>query len=95
MKVVTLPAFANNYIFLLVGEAAPEVVVVDPGDAGPVLRHLQRSGQRLTAILNTHHHGDHVGGNLALLERFPGIPVIGRAGDRGRIHTISAPPDTG
>jgi hydroxyacylglutathione hydrolase len=85
MQVETLSAFTDNYIFLLHEDTAPEAVVVDPGDAGPVLQHLQRTGRRLTAILNTHHHGDHVGGNRALLERFPGIPIFGGAGDRGRI----------
>ena len=85
MQVMTLQALADNYIFLLLNDAAPEVAVVDPGDARPVLRYLQNSGCRLTAILNTHHHGDHTSGNRALLERFPDIPVLGGAGDRGRI----------
>jgi hydroxyacylglutathione hydrolase len=85
MQVVTLRAFTDNYVYLLHDEAAPEAAVVDPGDAGPVLHHLKSSGRSLAAILNTHHHGDHVAGNQALLRRFPGIPVFGGAGDRGRI----------
>lgn len=85
MQVVTLRAFADNYIYLLHYEMAPEAVVVDPGDAEPVLHYLGASGLRLAAILNTHHHGDHVGGNRTLLRHFPGIPVFGGAGDRGRI----------
>jgi len=85
MKIVTLRAFTDNYIFLLLNDSAPEAAAVDPGDAGPVLNYLQRSGRRLAAILNTHHHKDHVGGNRALIERFPGIPVFGCAFDRGRI----------
>jgi hydroxyacylglutathione hydrolase len=85
MQVVTLPALADNYIFMLHDDRVPEASVVDPGDPAPVLEHLQRTGRRLTAIVNTHHHADHVGGNRALLKRFPGIPVFGGAGDRGRI----------
>jgi len=85
MRIVTLRALSDNYVFLLHDEAGREAVVVDAGDAGPVLRHLEISGLRLAAILNTHHHRDHVGGNQALLRRFPGIPVYGGAGDRGRI----------
>jgi len=85
MQVVTLRAFTDNYVYLLLDEAAPEAAVVDPGEAGLVLERLKSAGCRLTAILNTHHHGDHVGGNRALLKRFPGIPVFGSAGDRGRI----------
>jgi hydroxyacylglutathione hydrolase len=85
MQVITLRALADNYIFLLLNEAAPEVAVVDPGDAAPVLEYLQNSGRRLTAICITHHHGDHTGGNRELLKRFPGIPVYGGAGEKGRI----------
>jgi hydroxyacylglutathione hydrolase len=85
MQVVTLRAFTDNYVYVLHDEAAPEAAAVDPGDAGPVIHHLAVSGRRLVAILNTHHHGDHVGGNQVLLRHFPGIPVFGGAGDRGRI----------
>jgi hydroxyacylglutathione hydrolase len=70
---------------LLLDDAALEAAVVDPGDPKPVLRLLQNTGCTLTAILNTHHHADHTGGNMDLLEHFPDIPVFGGAGDRGRI----------
>jgi hydroxyacylglutathione hydrolase len=85
MQVVTLPALADNYIFLLLDDSIQEAAVVDPGIAEPVLDFLQRAGLHLTAILNSHHHSDHTGGNRKLLERFPGIPVYGGARDRGRI----------
>jgi hydroxyacylglutathione hydrolase len=85
MQIATLPAFADNYIFIILDEAGFEAAVVDPGTAEPVIQYLETSGRRLTAILNTHHHRDHTGGNNALLERYPGIPVCGGAGDRGRI----------
>ena len=61
-----LPAFTDNYIWML--HDAQSAVVVDPGDAAPVLRALSRLGLRLQAILVTHHHGDHVGGVQALRE---------------------------
>jgi len=85
MRIATIPALSDNYIFLLLHEDAKELAVVDPGEAGPMLRYLRESGGRLTAILITHHHGDHTGGNRAVLKQFPGIPVYGGAGDRGRI----------
>jgi hydroxyacylglutathione hydrolase len=85
MQVLTLQALADNYIYLLISDTAPEMAVVDPGDAEPVLKYMQDKGFRLTAILNTHHHGDHTGGNKVLLKRVPGIPVYGSAGDRGRL----------
>jgi len=55
-----IPAFNDNYIWLLV--RGSEAAVVDPGDADPVLQRLRQRGLNLTAILVTHHHGDHVGG---------------------------------
>ncbi len=85
MRIETLRALSDNYIFVLVDDSAPAAAVVDPGDAAPVLEYLRRANRRLAAILVTHHHGDHVGGNKALLAHFHGIPVFGGAGDRGRI----------
>jgi hydroxyacylglutathione hydrolase len=85
MRILMLRALVDNYIFLLLEDAALEAVVVDPGDPGPVLKHLEHTGYGLAAILNTHHHWDHIGGNQALIDRFPEISVYGGAGDRGRI----------
>ncbi|MFO1399317.1 MAG: hydroxyacylglutathione hydrolase [Burkholderiales bacterium] len=74
--IIPIPAFTDNYVWLLRhGTAA---VVVDPGDATPVQAALAREGLTLTAILATHHHGDHVGGIPALLARYP-VPVFGPA----------------
>jgi hydroxyacylglutathione hydrolase len=56
--------------------------IVDPGDARPVLHTLREQNMTPTAILITHHHGDHVGGVRALLEQYPGLPVFGPAGER-------------
>jgi hydroxyacylglutathione hydrolase len=86
--IIPIPAFADNYIWLLVQNGA--AAVVDPGDAGPVLQYLERHGLALTAILNTHHHGDHVGGNLALLSRFD-VPVFGPSREQipGRTRALA------
>jgi hydroxyacylglutathione hydrolase len=73
-EVLALHAFDDNYIWLL--RAGGCVAVVDPGDAVPVLGHLAKTGDRLCAILTTHHHGDHIGGLAELLARFP-VPVFG------------------
>jgi hydroxyacylglutathione hydrolase len=74
IEIIPVPAFADNYIWLL--RRGHNVAVVDPGDAEPVLAHLRTHGLTLVAILNTHHHADHVGGNTALLARFS-VPVFG------------------
>jgi hydroxyacylglutathione hydrolase len=60
MKLIPIPAFNDNYIWMLHDEG--RALVVDPGDAQPVLSALQQFGLTLEAILVTHHHGDHTGG---------------------------------
>jgi hydroxyacylglutathione hydrolase len=60
MNLLALPAFADNYIWMLHDGA--RAVVVDPGDAAPVQAALDEAGLELAAILVTHHHPDHVGG---------------------------------
>ncbi len=74
VTVVPIPAFQDNYIWLMRDQR--HAAVVDPGDASPVLAYLQREKLELTAILNTHHHADHVGGNAGLLSKFR-VPVYG------------------
>lgn len=85
MHIHRLPALSDNYIFLLHDAVQNIAAVVDPADATPVLHTLEQLGATLTAIFNTHHHADHVGGNLKLLQRFPGAIVYGGAEDKGRI----------
>lgn len=73
-NIVPVSAFTDNYIWVIHDQY--HAVVVDPGEAKPVLSFLQQKNLKLIAILNTHHHNDHVGGNLALLQQFP-VPVYG------------------
>ncbi|MDR5743427.1 hydroxyacylglutathione hydrolase [Caballeronia sp. LZ029] len=83
LEYVPVPAFEDNYIWLV--SDSRDAVVVDPGDAAPVEAYLARRGWRLTAILLTHHHQDHVGGVKALLDSRSaegGIPVYGPASER-------------
>ncbi|MGE7994144.1 hydroxyacylglutathione hydrolase [Pseudomonas sp. NPDC089554] len=81
IQIVALPAFSDNYIWLLQDTAKHRCAVVDPGDAGPVLKWLdQHRGWVLEDILITHHHNDHVGGVLAL-KQASGARVCGPAGE--------------
>ncbi|MFU2488897.1 hydroxyacylglutathione hydrolase [Thauera sp. WH-1] len=78
MDIIPLPAFRDNYIWLL--HDGHHALVVDPGDATPVEEALARLGLNLKAILVTHWHADHVGGLARLLARWP-VPVFGPAGE--------------
>ncbi len=81
-----VPAFNDNYLWLI--HNGKHAVVVDPGDAQPILNELRKRQLSLSAILLTHHHGDHVGGVAQLLERFE-IPVFGPRNDR--IASVTVP----
>ncbi|MGJ7524406.1 hydroxyacylglutathione hydrolase [Variovorax sp. GB1P17] len=79
MTLVPLPAFADNYIWML--HDGSNAIVVDPGDAQPVFDALTRHKLQLAAILVTHHHADHTGG-VAVLHAATGAPVWGPARER-------------
>ena len=76
--IIRIPAFKDNYIWLL--RKGASAVVVDPGDASPVLEVLEGEGLTLSAILITHHHADHQGGVAGLLAHFP-AEVFGPAAE--------------
>jgi hydroxyacylglutathione hydrolase len=66
LEIVAVPAFSDNYLWLVHDPVSGETAVVDPGDAGPVLAEAQRRGWTITQVWNTHWHADHTGGNLAV-----------------------------
>lgn len=75
VSVFPIKAFNDNYIWCLHNQT--HSVVVDPGDAAPVIAYCQDNQLTLSGILITHHHWDHTGGIDALLAAFPNIPVYG------------------
>jgi hydroxyacylglutathione hydrolase len=85
MQVTIVPCLSDNYAYVLRAPGSQRAVVVDPGEAAPVERALERLGLTLGAVLATHHHGDHVGGTRELAQRFPGLKVYGHVSDQGRI----------
>jgi hydroxyacylglutathione hydrolase len=80
--IVPVPAFDDNYIWLLRDRQRRRAAVVDPGDAAPVLAALAAAGLELAVILVTHHHADHVGGLPELRAAFPEAVVHGPAASR-------------
>lgn len=81
-QIDALPAFSDNYLWLLQDHAQQRCAVVDPGDAAPVLAWLAtHPGWQLSDILITHHHADHVGG-IAQLKAATGARVYGPAQER-------------
>ncbi|MDJ0732733.1 MAG: hydroxyacylglutathione hydrolase [Nostocaceae cyanobacterium] len=85
MQIIRLKALSDNYIFVLYDTSKNIAAVVDPAEAEPVLKKLNQLQAELVAIFNTHHHGDHVGGNTQLMQKFPQVRVYGGIEDRGRI----------
>ena len=85
MLIEIVPCLRDNYAYLVLADNASDCIVVDPSEAAPVSAALRAHGLRLTGILNTHHHYDHVGGNTELVKAHPGIDVWGHTSDRGRI----------
>src|SRR3954451_1041714 len=87
MEIVAVPAFADNYLWLVHDGPSGETAVVDPGDAAPVLAEAERRGWRITQIWNTHWHPDHTGGNVAI-KAATGASVTAPAAEAARIPTM-------
>ena len=94
MKVVQIPLLRDNYAYLIICEKTNDAAVVDPSEAEPVLRCVEREKVALTAILNTHHHWDHTGGNRELLKKFS-LNVYGHRNDQERIAGLTHPLEEG
>ncbi len=89
MKVVSLSALSDNYIYVLVDDEGGRAAVVDPGEAEPVALWLQRNAVALDSILLTHHHGDHVAGVAEVRRRHGDVRVVGAARDRKRLPALT------
>ncbi len=88
MEIVPVPMLSDNYGYLVCCPRTGEAAIVDPSEGEAVAGQVTNLGLRLTAILATHHHWDHTGGNAVLLARFPHLRVYGHRHD----HTLQRTP---
>ncbi len=82
-----IPVLNDNYVYLVREPEQNTVGVVDPAVVDPILAEAERLGWTITHIINTHHHGDHTGGNLEIKKR-TGCTIVGPGHDRDRIPGI-------
>ena len=87
MQIKIIPCLQDNYSYLIVDKENDTACVIDPSEAEPIIEYLESNKIKLKFILNTHHHYDHVGGNLKLKKKY-GASVIGYKGDKERIPEI-------
>lgn len=95
LEIVPLPQLADNYAYLVFDRLSGRALVVDAAEAGVVLAAVSERQLKLEAVLSTHHHPDHVGGNLELSSAVPGLRIFGAAIDRARIPGLTDPVEDG
>ncbi len=74
-----IKAFNDNYIWTLINENNKQAIVIDPGQAEPVVAYLEENELELTSIWTTHHHHDHIGGVVELQESYPMTHLVAHA----------------
>jgi hydroxyacylglutathione hydrolase len=87
MEMLIIPARRDNYIYALRDPESDRVAVIDPTEAGPVIREVERHGWQIGVVLNTHHHDDHIAGDLQIKSRYR-CPVVGATSDRARMPEV-------
>lgn len=95
MAIIPVPQLSDNYAYLVVDDASKQCGVVDCSEAEKVLDEVSRRGLTLVAVLPTHYHFDHVGGNEDLVKAIPGLRVYGARGENGRIPAQTNEVDDG
>ena len=87
MKITPIPCLTDNYAYIINDNVSKIVSVVDPSEASPVIAFLKKQNLKLNYILNTHHHFDHIGGNIELKKMY-NAKVVGFEKDKKRIPGI-------
>ena len=87
MKVIPVKCLVDNYAYIIKDDSNKLIGVVDPSEAKPISIFLEKQNLKLNYILNTHHHYDHIGGNLELKKKYD-CKIVGFFNDRHRIPGI-------
>ena len=87
MLITPIPCLTDNYADIIYDKNSNTIGVVDPSEAKPIISFLKKEEMKLNYILNTHHHFDHIGGNLEL-KKIYNAKVLGFEGDKHRIPGI-------
>ncbi len=87
MQITPIPCLTDNYAYIILDETSKTAGVVDPSEAKPIISFLEKKNFSLNYILNTHHHYDHIGGNIELKEKY-NAKIVGFTGDKHRIPGI-------
>ena len=87
LEIIQIPVLSDNYLYLVHEPKSGNTAIVDPAVDEPVISELEARGWDLTHIINTHHHWDHTGANLALKEKY-GLTIVGPKAEAARIPGI-------
>ena len=87
MRIEILKCLQDNYSYLIIDETNKNACVIDPGESIPIINFIENNNIKLKYILNTHHHYDHIGGNLELKEKY-GSKIVAFKDDKSRIPEI-------
>ncbi len=95
MAIIPVPQLSDNFAYLVVDDRSQQAGVVDCAEAAKVLDAVKANGVKLVAVLSTHWHPDHVGGNQDLVAAIPALHVYGARAEGGRIPGLTDPLDDG
>ena len=87
LKIIQIPVLNDNYVYIITESISRVTACIDPSVSDAVVIYLDKNNLKLDYILNTHHHNDHVGGNLELKDKY-GCKIIGSLKDQERIPGI-------
>ena len=87
MQITPIPCLTDNYAYIIFDDTSKTTGVVDPSEAKPIISFLEKKNFSLNYILNTHHHYDHIGGNIELKKKY-NAKIVGFVGDKHRIPGI-------